>query len=784
MLVGGLAGRPASAAVERVEILSRTAFADGHRFGAVGAYEKIRGRLHYAVDPESPHNAPIVDLDLAPRDGDGLVRFSGDFLLFRPAERGAGNATLLYDVTNRGRLTVFGIFNSVRSGNDPASLADAGNRFLFRQGYTLLMSGWNWDVPAASDGLSIDLPIARSPEGTPLTGSIAHEFHVPEPSRTAFIAGISARGYPLIDRAHAVLTVRDSPYAPRRLVPRGTWRFGRPDPNAAPASAPDLDPALGAAAEAGGDRGAATDAAGIASDRPQPPLVDRDVYVTADQPFQPDKIYELVATAAEPRVTGLGLAAIRDAVAHFRAAEPVETALIFGHSQSGRLIATMVHQGLHVDARGQSVFDAGYVRVAGAGKGSFNHRFAQTTRHFSQYEELIYPTDYFPFSATATVDPLTGRDAGLLDAARAIERRQMAAAPAGEGGPITGQAPGQTPGQTPGQRSAQGASSTPVGDPAPAGQGRSGPAAVGSGPAAGRSTPARRSAIPKLFFTNSSAEYWARAASLIHTTPLGRADLAPPADTVRVYAVLGAQHFHARWAERRGLRYCVTPIDKRPVARALLEHLRAWAQDGTAPPASRYPRVADGTLGRPAAYFEALPNALAPLRPDRPLMPPLLDHGPRFATTGIADRVPPVVMGTYRTLVPMPDGDGNDRGGVGLPHLAVPLGSHLGWNPRSLTTGGPAAISRWLGSFHPFAATRADRLADDDRRPSLGERYDGRGDFEARFRRAVEAFAEAGFVRREEIADIVADWTGLYDRVMARPDGALGCGYLSADDAL
>ena len=669
LLLAALAGAwPAAARVERVEVTSREPFAGGRPFGAAGSYEKIRGRIHYAVEPDAVFNRAIRDIDLAPRDADGLVRFAGDFLLIRPVEPARGNHVLLFDVTNRGNLTALGIFNSERSGNDPAT---AGNGWLMREGYTLLAAAWNWDVPPGSDRLEIALPVARNPDGSPITGRIAYEFTVDHPTRTAFVGGISAKGHPLAGDPRPVLTVRDGPEAPRNIIPRSRYRLTR-----------------------------------LLADGREVPS---NLHVTADFAFEPGRIYELVVTVRDPRVVGLGMAAVRDAIRHFREDEAlsIRHALIFGHSQSGRFIATMILDGLFFDERGP-VFDGAFVRVAGAGKGSFNFRFAQTTRHFSQFEEHIYPTDFFPFSTAPSTDPFTGRRASLFDRARAL------------------------------------------------------------------------GFVPKVIFTNSSTEYWSRAASLLHTTADGRADL-PPDPKSRIYALLGAQHFFARWPTTRGLEYCVNPADKRPVARALLKALTRWVVDGTPPPPSRYPTLARGELGDLDAYLAALPRGFAPARPEGHLVPPRLDFGPRFDTEGIMDLVPPRVTGHYRALLPLPNRDGNGTGGVPLPWILAPLGSHLGFNPRSPATGGHAIISRWLGAFIPFARTQAERMAALDPRPSIEERYGDRNGYERAFAAAVDHAIREGFLLAEEREAVIADQMAFYDRLMARAlDG--GCGYLAGEE--
>ena len=139
----------AAAKVEQVEILSRQPFAAGTEFGRAGAYEKLRGRAWFALDPDAAANAAIADLKLAPRNNRGLVIFSSDFLVLRPVDATRGNGLLLYEVNNRGNIAMLGQLNEAPSSrNDPTTAADAGNGFLFRQGFTMVWSGWAADVAA------------------------------------------------------------------------------------------------------------------------------------------------------------------------------------------------------------------------------------------------------------------------------------------------------------------------------------------------------------------------------------------------------------------------------------------------------------------------------------------------------------------------------------------------------------------------------------------------------------------------------------------------------------
>ena len=138
-------GSRVSAEVVRIEIQSREPFADGHVFGRSGPYERIIGKLHFEVDPADAANQRVTDLKLAPRNDRGKVAFRTDFFLLTPTDPTRGNRRLFYDVNNRGNKLALGAFND-RGGNDPKSLADAGNGFLMRQGYAVLWCGWNGDV--------------------------------------------------------------------------------------------------------------------------------------------------------------------------------------------------------------------------------------------------------------------------------------------------------------------------------------------------------------------------------------------------------------------------------------------------------------------------------------------------------------------------------------------------------------------------------------------------------------------------------------------------------------
>ena len=154
----------------RLQIDRIEPFADGMAFGTVGSYVRLVGTAHGELDPQHPRNAVIVNIDKAPRNARGCVEYDADVYIMRPTDVSKGNRKLLYEVNNRGRKRLLPIFHeapetSPTSANDPATVDDAGNGFLFRQGYTLVWSGWDPDAPRVNQGLTIRLPAATE-DGT------------------------------------------------------------------------------------------------------------------------------------------------------------------------------------------------------------------------------------------------------------------------------------------------------------------------------------------------------------------------------------------------------------------------------------------------------------------------------------------------------------------------------------------------------------------------------------------------------------------------------------------
>ena len=141
-------------------VTERLPFADGKSLGDAGAYERIVGRAHYAVDPRHPGNRDITDIGYAPVDKDGQIRFSGDVMILKPVEMARGNGRLVYEYVNRGNTRLFR-YNDAPATNDPLTLADAGNLFLMRRGYVAMWSGWQGDLYPGNGRMLLDVPVAR-----------------------------------------------------------------------------------------------------------------------------------------------------------------------------------------------------------------------------------------------------------------------------------------------------------------------------------------------------------------------------------------------------------------------------------------------------------------------------------------------------------------------------------------------------------------------------------------------------------------------------------------------
>jgi len=625
-----IAAGTASAEVVRIDVQRRDDW---------GTHERIIGRVHFAIDPRAPANRAIADIDHAPRNREGKVEFASDLLFFRPKDPARARGAVFVEVVNRGRDQSLAIMSGARQRSLAPESWSLGDGFLLEQGFAVAFLGWQFDV-RPSQGLTLTAPIA------PVDGLVrdAHiELAHPGAVEIPLTYCVTESG-----RASATLTFRARMDAAPRPLPRESWQLS-----------PD-----GCSMRAASSLGTG--------------------------------IYEAVYRAGGSPVAGVGLAAIRDFASYLKYGgrdavlreTPGSLARIigYGYSQSARLLRELVRDGFNADEQGRAVFDGLMIAAAGAGGGSFNHRFAMPGQAGNSVLSVLRPVDLPPFT-----------DEGLLANARAAR------------------------------------------------------------------------ATPKIFYTFSSTEYWARAGSLTHTTDDGRAD-APLAPTSRLYFLAGTPHSMGGLPLSKGgnrFRQYINSAEQRWVSRALLLELDAWVRGDREPPPSRYPTIARGEL----VPLEDVRFPKVPSFPFAAYMPRVwrMDYGPEYRTSRVITIEPPSIGEPYRVLVPQVDADGNDVAGVRLPEVAVPLGTYTGWNVDNLQLGELGYLAGLVGGFEPFAGTREQRLANGDSRLSIAERYKGRQDYLDKVRRAAGDLVRQRFLRAEDVGAVLQSAERMWNAIVTGP---------------
>jgi len=633
------------AALLRIELSERSDVLGGKSFGPAGPYERLIGKAYFAVDPSNPANRIISDIDKAPRNEKGLVEFSADLYVLKPRDPAHGNGAVLFEVSNRGTKGMLSMYDRAAGALDPRTQEQFGDDFLLAHGYTLVWLGWQFDVPRREGLMRLYAPIARDGE-RPITGVVRSEWVLDRRETSNSLADRDHVPYPALnpDDPKLTLTVRDTREGLRRALPRDTWHIE--------------------------DRARVVMPAG----------------------FEPGKLYELVYTAQDPVLVGLGPAAVRDVISFLKYGGNditvlgdqrnfLKRAYGFGISQSGRFLRTFLYYGFNRDEGNRRVFDGVLAHVAGAARGSFNFRFAQPSRDAHPFFNTFYPTDIFPFTDLEETDSETGVTDGLL--VRAM----------------------------------------------------------------------KDAVVPRIFYTNSAYEYWGRSASLIHTTIDGLKDATIP-ETTRVYFLAGGQHGPASFPPPKNhTRNMTNPNDYRWAMRALLLAMEGWVREGKEPPASRYPKIAqDALVPLGAVQFPKIPGVSFPQIIQKAYR---VDYGTEFRTAGVITVEPPRVGHAFPMLLPQVDRDGNETSGLCMPDIQVPLATYTGWNLRTPDIGAPDELNSMQGSFIPFPRTRADRELHHDPRLSIQERYTSRADFLQKIEAAARELAAGGYLLADDIPHIV-----------------------------
>ena len=650
VLAAGLAiSSTAQARITRILIDSKVSPAfNGANFGAAGQYETLVGRAFGELDPNDRRNAVIQDIKLAPRNARRMVEYTATFQLTKPVDMTKASHLMWHDVPNRsGRITIVPI---------ERGFGDIG-----------LSSGWQGDnsgrTAPGPDNDTVTVPVAKNPDGSPITGKVM--------GRILNVSGKNSQ--PLMVHANPL------PYRPASLDTRQASLVTH--------ASETIDGEIGGAAEIAPENWAF---AKCTAEAPFPGTPDP-TQICVKNGFDPKLLYQVVFTAKDPLVLGIGFAAFRDMASFFRFAEkddagtanPVAGGVSYtitrGQSQSGNFIRGFLHFGFNEDEAGHQVYDGAWPIIAGR-RIALNYRFAMPDGVLKLYE----PGSEGPQWWGDAPDPVRGLpSAGILDRCTATHT------------------------------------------------------------------------CPKIIEHFGAAEVWGLKLTPEWVGSAAAADIALP-DNVRRYYIPSTQHGGGRGgfaAMPPAAPACpsvgygqgalpANPVPHTETVNALRVHFRDWVMKGVAPPPSHYPTLKDGMLvdaNAEAMGFPAIPGL--PEHAPTGLINPGLDYdfGPDFNYvdgTGVETVVPPRIKQVINLKVPRVDADGNELGGVPVVLRDAPLGTYLGWN---ITAAGfhKGQICNYAGGMVAFAKTKAERLANEDPRLSLEERYGNHDGYV----RAVEAAA-------------------------------------------
>ncbi len=332
------------AAVTRVEVIERVDL-------PLVNYERITGKVYFAVDPKNPNNKIIRDIDHAPTNAKGLVEFSSDLYVLRPKDPAKSNGTALLEISNRGGKGMLGMFD-LAPGGQLRTRGDFGDPMLFEAGYTLVWVGWEWDIPNRENLMHLYAPVIKG-----ITGPVRSQIVTQKRTTTESLGDRAQVPYAVADLKGGTLTVRDEIDGPRTTIARDQWHFS--------------------------EDGA---------------------HIEYPAGFEPGRIYEVIYAGKDPAVAGLGPVAIRDYISYIKQNGEVKRAIGFGTSQSGRFLRNFLYDGFNADEQGRKVFDGLWPHVAGAARGNFNYRFAQPSRDGMPRVNLLYAVDRFPFTDAPETD--------------------------------------------------------------------------------------------------------------------------------------------------------------------------------------------------------------------------------------------------------------------------------------------------------------------------------------------------------------------------------------------
>ncbi|WP_052600464.1 alpha/beta hydrolase domain-containing protein [Microvirga lotononidis] len=649
--VGGATAKVSRIVVDKVEPLNDA--------NPSVSYEKLRGRAFGELDPYDPANEIITDLKFATRNANGKVEYVSVFELTKPVDMTKASGLLWYDLVNRGT---------------PVTLGEGAIRPP-AHGHVHLISGWQGDLVQTDKNVTVQVPVARNPDGSSITGVVLSRLADSKPDANTRPLSVLANAIPYdaasldTSKAHLIAKTsekRSGEIGPTKEIASTEWAFADCSKTPFPGT-------------------------------PNPRML------CLKDGFDPKLLYELAYDVKDPKVLGVGLAAMRDVASFFRyedkdtegnanpVAGRIKKAVTQGISQSGNALKTFILLGFNQDEAGRMVFDGANPHIAGR-LTAVNVRFGVPSGSGTLYEPggegVLWWTRY--------QDKGRGRtEASLLDRCTA-----------------TG-------------------------------------------------------TCPKIFETFGAAEFNARLMTVALTGTDSKADLPLPANVRRYYfpgTTHGGDveaGFDPKPQPASGCVLAKNPNPETETMNALQLALAEWVMDGTEPPGSVYPRLSDGNLvanTKEAMGFPTIPGGLAPDGMAIGLMD--YDFGPDLDYndfSGVISRQPPGIKQTIRALMPKVNADGNEVVGIGSLLHQAPLGTYTGWNATA--TGffkGQPCGGGLTGGYIPFAQTKAERLASGDPRPSLEERYGTQEGYVCVVRAAAKRDVEKRYLLQRDADRLIA----------------------------
>jgi len=632
--------------------ITRVVVEHAESLGPDGA-ERLTGHVYGEVDPKLPLNSIITDLEFATRNARGMVEYVSTFTMIKPADMARASGLLIWVASNRGRIDL----------TDDGFFADAR-----KQGHVLVTSGWQGDLEPAEGRETMTVPVARHPDGSSITGRVLARFDEIRPGTSTLPilrGGVAGTADPeSLDTSLATLTRRTSEQSETVPLHRTDWTFA--DCTAAPFPG-----------------------------TPDPRKL------CLKDGFDPTFLYELIYTAKDPKVYGLGFAATRDFVSFLRhdvadgAGTPnplqgrIAWAMSQGNSQAGTFLRSFIHLGFNQDDAGRIVFDGSNPERA-ARLLAMNVRFGAPSGGAAMYEAgsdgIVWWGEY--------TDDTRRRPAGsLLDRCRATDT------------------------------------------------------------------------CPKIIETLGSAEFYhLRASPALVGTGADR-DIPLPSNVRRYYSPGvrhggGPGGFDPEPHPETCCGLTQNPNPTSDTLRALQTALVEWVVNDTLPPPSQYPRLDRGELRSPTQRAMGFPTIPGVPLPDG-LLNPFYDYdfGPEFGysdLSGVITMQPPPVRRVLPTLVPTVDADGNETTGVASVLHQVPLGTYTGWN--TVASGFyKGRLRNNAGAFIPFAGSKAERLASGDPRLSLEERYGTHDAYVEKVRAAAARLVRGRFLLQDDADRLIAE---------------------------